>query len=370
MRNARDERSVIPQPARVACPPADCLRSAAPLEGAAQSMRGSPVRPHRGGDVPARRLSGSIRAAERSRSAGRWTWLLLAGLLASAGGCAAAHPVATSEPVVRDESVRVMTFNIRYGTAPDGEHAWPLRRDLAFRAIREFAPAVLGVQEALRFQLDEIAAELPHYGEIGVGRDDGERAGEYSAILYDTRRLAPLETGTFWLSDTPHVPGSMTWGNRVSRLVTWARFRDHALNATYYVFNTHWDHESQPARERSATLLLDRMRSRTAADDPVLLLGDFNAGLDNPAFRALLADPGMPLHDTFRVAQPQAPESGTYHAFRDDRSGARIDIILASPHWRTRAADIVHLRDGNRYPSDHYPVTAIVQLNRTDTPRR
>lgn len=265
-------------------------------------------------------------------------------------------------------AVRVMTFNIRYGSAPDGENAWPLRRELALRVIRDLGPTVLGVQEALRFQLDEIGGAFPELGEIGVGRDDGAERGEYAAILFDRRRLEVLEQGTFWLSDTPDVAGSTSWGNRIPRIATWARFRDRVTGATFAVFNTHWDHESQPSRERSAALLLDRIRPRVTAGDPVLLLGDFNAGEDNPAFQALVgalrgAPAGAaPLYDTFRALHPDAVETGTYHAFGGDRRGAKIDAVLASCRWRPLDAGIVRVSEDGRYPSDHFPVTATLIL--------
>src|SRR3954462_1568528 len=177
--------------------------------------------------------------------------------LVLAGGCAGLAPRAAAPapppPAGPPGALRVMTFNVRYGTAPDGPDAWPLRRPLALRVIADFAPALLGLQEALRGQLDDLARAFPRYGEIGVGRDDGAQGGEYAAILYDRQRLTPLASGRFWLSDTPEVPGSMTWGNRFPRIVTWARFADGARGgATFTVFDTHWDHESQPARERGA----------------------------------------------------------------------------------------------------------------------
>lgn len=296
---------------------------------------------------------------------------LAAALAAGAVACGPAPPPPPSppspspQPEVVAAPVRAMTFNIRYGTAPDGDHAWPHRRDLAFHVIRDFEPAVLGVQEALRFQLDEVRAQLPHYGEVGVGREDGAQEGEYSAILYDQRRLDLLEHGTFWLSDTPEVPGSATWGNRITRVATWARFRERDAGITFYVFNTHWDHESQPARLNSASLLLDRIRARAFPDDPLLLMGDFNAGEDNPAFQALIAAPApghAPLYDTFRAVHPDALGTGTYHAFSGDRTGDRIDAILASPHWQTLDADIVRFDRDGLYPSDHFPVTATLRL--------
>lgn len=270
--------------------------------------------------------------------------------------------------------IRAMTFNIRYGTAPEDEHAWPERRGLVVRVIRDFAPSVLGLQEALRFQLDEIRRELPRYDEIGVGRDDGAEEGEYSAILFDRRRLELLGQGTFWLSDTPALPGSMSWGNRLPRIATWGRFRDRTTDDVFYVFNTHWDHESQPARERSAELLLERIRQREAPAAPMLLLGDFNAGEDSHAFQTLLAAPDDPpgalrLYDTFRAVHPDARETGTYHGFRGERTGAKIDAILASPRWRTLDAAILRLHEDGRYPSDHFPVTATVAFRAGDDRR-
>jgi endonuclease/exonuclease/phosphatase family metal-dependent hydrolase len=251
-------------------------------------------------------------------------------------------------------ALRVMTFNIRYGTAADGPDAWQTRSRLALAAIRDRDPAVVGLQEALRFQLDAIAQALPHYGQVGVGRDDGVQAGEYAAILYDRRRLALLDQGTFWLSDTPEVPRSMTWGNRFPRIVTWARLQDRTAGRTFYVFNTHFDHESQPSRERSAELLLARIAARTAPQDPVLLTGDFNAGEDNPAFRAIAAR----LADTFRAIHPSATEVGTFHAFAGGRGGPKVDAVLASPEWQVMDAEIVHVNENGRYPSDHFPVVA------------
>jgi endonuclease/exonuclease/phosphatase family metal-dependent hydrolase len=301
---------------------------------------------------------------------------LAAALLFAGAACTAVRPAALPDESLPADAVRAMTFNIRYGTASDAEHAWPLRRHLTFRAIRDFAPTVLGVQEALRFQLDEIARELPGFGEIGVGREDGIEAGEYSAILYDRQRLELLEHGTFWLSDTPTVPGSVSWGNRITRIATWARFSDRAGDDdTFYVFNTHWDHESQPSRERSAALIIERIRARAHPDDPVLLMGDFNAGEDNAAYQALLApraavqgavqgalQGNVPLYDTFRAVHPDARETGTYHAFSGDRSGPKIDAILASPEWETLDAAIVLMNENGLYPSDHFPVTATVRL--------
>lgn len=259
------------------------------------------------------------------------------------------------------DSLRVMSFNIRYGTADDGANSWPQRRELTLGVIRDYGPSVMGVQEALKFQLDEIRQALPWLGQVGVGRDDGAEAGEYSAILYDQRRLSVADGGTFWLSETPEVPGSKSWGNNITRIATWARFRETGTGREFLVLNTHWDHESQNARERSAAQVVAWLE-RHATPQPVIVMGDFNADEQNPAYQALIA-PGereVPLKDTFRAAHPDATVAGTFHAFSGRQDGGKIDAVLVSPEWRVLSAAIVTSNDNGRYPSDHFPVIATV----------
>lgn len=269
----------------------------------------------------------------------------------------------------RGSELRLMSFNIRYGTANDGADAWPERRAMVFDVVRQFDADVVGVQEALRFQLDELATALPAYAEIGVGRDDGKATGEYSAILYRRGRLDVLEQGTFWFSDAPATPGSMTWGNRITRICTWARLRDRTGGASFYVYNLHLDHESQPSRERSALLLAERIRTRSSPD-PVIVLGDFNSGEANPVYRHLTGAqtlpgataPAPPLADTYRIVHPRDTLVGTFNGFRGTATGDKIDHILASPEWRALDASIVRTARDGRFPSDHFPVTAVARL--------
>ncbi|MBC7897485.1 MAG: endonuclease/exonuclease/phosphatase family protein, partial [Cytophagaceae bacterium] len=230
-------------------------------------------------------------------------------------------------------AVRVVTFNIRYGTANDGAHSWPSRRVHLFTTIRDHAPHILGVQEALRSQLDEIAAAVPGYRELGSGRDDGRTAGEYSALLVDTARFDIVTHGQFWFSDRPEEPGSMTWGNKYPRICVWARLADRATGDTILVFNQHWDHEVQPSRERSATLLLSRMAALGAHRLPTLVMGDFNSGEQNPAFQRLLANSRFWLRDTYRVVAPDAKVVGTFNGFKGDSAGEKIDAILVTRQW-------------------------------------
>ena len=272
---------------------------------------------------------------------------------------ACARPGLTNGRAATPDSLRVMSFNIRYGTAKDGVNAWPLRRELVLGVIQDHGPAVLGVQEALRFQLDEIRQAVPWLGEIGVGREDGVDAGEYSAILYDRRRLSAEDSGTFWLSETPDVPGSTSWGNNITRIATWAQFRESSSGREFVVLNTHWDHESQNAREKSARQIVEWLE-RHAASQPVIVMGDFNSGEQNPAFQALVS-PGareVALRDTFRAVHPDAALAGTFSEFTGKRDGDKIDAVLVSPVWHVLSAAIVTTSDNGRYPSDHFPVTA------------
>lgn len=279
-------------------------------------------------------------------------------LLLAAGVC----PPALGAEESTDLSV--ITYNIRYGTANDGDDRWERRRDLAVDVLRRHAPDVVGLQEALRFQIDEIRGALPAFGEIGVGRDDGKEKGEYSAILYRTDRLRLDDGGTFWLSDTPEVPGSRSWGNSITRICTWARFIEVRTGIAFYVFNVHLDHQSQPSRVESSRLLARRIASR-AHPDPAIVTGDFNAGEDNPAVVHLKGDePGCRLVDTFRVLHADAVGVGTFHGFKGGTTGQKIDYVLV-PSWvRTLEAAIIRDASDGRYPSDHFPVVAKVRVPR------
>jgi endonuclease/exonuclease/phosphatase family metal-dependent hydrolase len=262
------------------------------------------------------------------------------------------------------EPVRVMTFNIRFGTAPDGENAWPLRRDLVAKVIADEKPDVVGVQEALRSQLDELAEALPEYGRIGVGREPAG-GGEYSAILYRTARFDVCDAGTFWLSEAPEEPGSKTWGNNLPRICTWARLLDRTNDRRFVLLNTHWDHESQPARLESGKLMARRIGDICTDGEPAIVTGDFNAAPDNPAIRALV-DEGC-VKDTFTTIHPDEKRVGTFNGFGTKRNSPKIDAILTTDHWKVEDAAIVRTHEGKRYPSDHFPVTATVTLSEDDS---
>jgi endonuclease/exonuclease/phosphatase family metal-dependent hydrolase len=260
-----------------------------------------------------------------------------------------------------------MSFNIRYGTAADGDNHWYKRRHLVFDTLTMHRPEVVGLQEALRFQIDEILAALPEFTAIGAGRDDGKMKGEHVALLYREDRLALDRSGDFWFSDTPEVPGSKQWGNQITRMCTWARFEDRQSGKGFWVFNVHLDHQSQPSREKSVALLLERIASR-GTEETVFLTGDFNAGESNPAVLYVKGQrPGqgkaaIAFQDTFRVVHPEASVVGTFNSFEGSRSGDKIDYIFILPGVEVKAAAIVEDSVDGRFPSDHFPVTAVVCL--------
>lgn len=256
--------------------------------------------------------------------------------------------------------VRLMSFNIRYGTANDGDNAWAHRRDLTLATIVDHAPHLLGLQEALHSQVEEIEQLLPRHQRIGVGRDDGVTKGEYAAIMVDTVRFRVESSGTFWFSDTPTVPGSMHWGNRITRITTWARLVDRYNGTAIRIYNLHWDHESQPSREKSATMLAERIRSDRESGDRVIVMGDFNSGESNPAYLALLGDASLGLRDSYRMQHPSTAMAGTFHGFRGGRNREKIDHILLGPEWSVLTAGIDFRGGPTIWPSDHYPVWALV----------
>lgn len=260
----------------------------------------------------------------------------------------------------------VMTFNIRYGTANDGENRWELRKNFLIDVVREQNADLVGLQEALDFQIDEIVAAIPSYGVIGVGRDDGARKGEYAAILYRRDRFQVSAAGTFWFSDTPSVVSSKSWGNTITRICTWARLVDRDGRAFWH-FNVHLDHQSQPSRERSAQLLRKRIDERAFANEPVVVTGDFNAGEKNPAVTTMTA--GGMFVDTFRVKHPDQKDVGTFTGFDVTKTtGEKIDYIFAPAGADVLRAEIVTSARAGRTPSDHFPVVAQIRL-RAPAPR-
>lgn len=267
-----------------------------------------------------------------------------------------AVPCAGAQGQSGDGGLRVMSFNIRYGTADDGDNSWEHRTDTVVRMLRQCSPGIVGLQECLAFQADFLADALPEYRWLGVGRE-ADLLGEHCAVLYKYKELAPLYTGNFWLSETPGVPGSKSWQTACTRMVTWARFYDIKRGRHFFFFNTHFDHRSAPARENSAVLLAQRVED-VRAGLPAIVTGDFNAAAEESApWRTLTAGA---LADAWLAAEETAGPAVTWSGFKAPKpDGRRIDwVLFAGPFKPVHCETVIYNEDG-RYPSDHFPVLAV-----------
>ncbi|MEU6097029.1 endonuclease/exonuclease/phosphatase family protein [Streptomyces sp. NPDC047079] len=259
-----------------------------------------------------------------------------------------------------DRHLEVMSFNLRYASNA-GPHSWADRRPVTRALLRREQPHVIGTQEGLYQQVRDIAADLgAEYAWIGTGRAGGSR-DEFVAVFYDTRRLAPVEYDHFWLSDTPDVIGSNTWGGACIRMTTWVRFREaHHPAREFYVLNTHLDNESRNARARAASLIAERIAGLDRSL-PLVVTGDFNAPAHkSPVYETLL---GAGLVDTWDAAAERTAPYGTFHGYRPPRPhGDRIDWILATPGLTVHWASVNTFAADGRFPSDHLPVQASLTL--------
>lgn len=259
-------------------------------------------------------------------------------------------------------ALRVMTFNLRYASNQT-PNAWPDRRPVMRDVVQGVAPDVMGTQEGLYPQLRDLDADLPAYDWIGEGRAGGSE-DEFCAIFYRRDRFEPVAYHHFWLSDTPETVGSMTWGNHYRRMATWLRLRERSSGREFIVLNTHFDHEVETARQKSAALIRDRLAA-FPPDLPLLVIGDFNcAAQDSAAFTTLVTD--TDLVDAWTAARTRAPVEplNTFHGYEPPRhEGERIDWILARAPAAVISARIVtdHAANG-QYPSDHFPVVAEVMF--------
>ena len=213
----------------------------------------------------------------------------------------------------------------------------------------------MGVQEALYHQLEDIKKSLSQFDYVGVGRDDGQQKGEYSAIFYQKKRFQVVTSGTFWLSETPEIPGSKNWDAAITRVATWARFYDKKLNDTIFMINTHFDHIGKEAREKSAALIKARINV-LAGKLPVILTGDFNIEPTEPPYAVITNGDMYNLRDA-----GAGSTTGTYCTFAVQVPCKRIDYIFYGVGWTASQYTVINQNDGKHYPSDHLPVTAILK---------
>lgn len=264
------------------------------------------------------------------------------------------------------QSLNIMSFNIRLNTSSDGENAWPYRKNKVTSQILFYNVQILGVQEALHDQMMDLKEWLTNFSYVGVGRDDGKMAGEYSAIFYDSTRLKLLKTQTFWLSEQPTVPGSKSWDAAITRIVTWAEFKDRKTKKKLFVFNTHFDHIGKTARAESAKIILQKVKE-IAGKHPVIVTGDFNSTPSDLPYQ-IITDTNNPhrLTDSKTVClTPHYGPTGTFNAFKDkETSNEPIDYIFVKGKVRVLRHGTISESWQGRFSSDHFPVFATLSLRK------
>jgi len=256
--------------------------------------------------------------------------------------------------VSHSQSVKVMTYNLRYDTPDDGINQWTNRVSKVKELISKYDPDLIGVQEALKHQIDDLRKGLSQYEYVGVGRDDGKEKGEYSAILFRKDRFEVLSQKTLWLSETPDVPGSKSWDAAITRIVTVVKFRDKKSGKDFFHLNTHFDHIGKEARKNSVLLLQRLLVKEGMVKDhfPVIISGDFNSEPNEEPYQLMVAKNEI-MHDS----RPVESTTGTFCGFEVGAMPCKtIDYIFHTSEWKAENYQVIRDNDGKNYPSDHLPV--------------
>jgi endonuclease/exonuclease/phosphatase family metal-dependent hydrolase len=255
-----------------------------------------------------------------------------------------------------DYDVSIMSFNLRFDNYEDGENRWENRKAACRQMLLEVKPSIFGIQEGLYNQVSYFEDNFTDYEYVGVGRDDGYTGGEFSAIFYNKEMFELIDTGNFWLSETPDYP-SIGWDANNIRICTWAKLRHLAKDETINVFNTHFDHLGQKSREESAKLIMAKINNITSENEPTFLLGDFNALIGNKMFK--------PIINSFYEARRFATNTDnfkSYNAFGIWIISRNIDFIFYK-NSRALAFKTIKKDYGVPYISDHYPIIAHFMFN-------
>ena len=249
------------------------------------------------------------------------------------------------------DQVKVISYNIRLINSKDGPNEWKYRAEASPAMIKDYAPDIFGVQEAVKEQLDYMQKALPKYGCVGVGREDGVSKGEHMSIFFNKKTVELLEWGTYWLSETPDVP-SKGWDARCMRTATWARMKMKDSGKEFFYVNTHLDHRGKVAQQKGLDLIVKRIAEMNPAGLPMILTGDFNVDPANPVLEEL--DTKML---SARVTAEKTDKRATFNGWGE--RALVIDYIYyagfsACPEYET----IVRQYKGVPYISDHYPIVA------------
>jgi len=250
------------------------------------------------------------------------------------------------------QEMEVMSYNIKYANENDGENSWSKRKDHITNQIKFYEPDIFGVQEALVSQLNHFKAEMKNYKYVGVGRDDGKEAGEFSAIFYNSDEFEVLEENTFWLSETPDEI-SVGWDAAMERVCTYAKFKEKNSEKIFWVFNTHFDHVGEKARENSAKLIWEKISTVNNENLPVILMGDLNLEPDSSGIQFLAEK----MNDSKIIAELDYGPEGTFNGYNfEEPVNRRIDYIFTSDSIEVKKYAVLSDSKDLKYPSDHLPV--------------
>ncbi|MCQ2146788.1 MAG: endonuclease/exonuclease/phosphatase family protein [Bacteroidales bacterium] len=267
--------------------------------------------------------------------------------------CLSVLAIAANKPT----NLTVMSYNIRYGTAKDGTNAWNLRYPASAMMIEDQKPDIMGIQEGLKDQLDYLKDVCKGYDYVGVGREDGKKEGEYSAILYNTKTVSIVKSGNFWLSEDPTKP-SIGWDAACNRMATWAIMKDKNTGKKFMVVNTHLDHEGVEARKKGLELISSKISEINSENLPVILTGDFNMTPDSDEIKDLK----KVMKDTREVAFV-TDKNDTFNDWGKKANWKIIDYIFFSGFDSCSSYQTVTKEYYNRvYISDHFPIKAVFVL--------
>ena len=250
------------------------------------------------------------------------------------------------------------SFNLRYDTPNDGINAWPKRQHMVLTHLQTLLPDVVGMQEVLAHQLEWLDHNLPDYAYIGVGRDDGLSKGEFVPLLYNKNQLTKIAGGNFWLSETPAVAGSIGWQAQLPRVVSWGHFKKN--DKEFFVFNAHFSHVSDLARQKSAEFLMSYIPT-IAHDKPVILLGDLNTLDTEIAYKTLVKTSSSVLAFSDVATKSEGKFVATFNGYGHGEV-KRIDYILTSKGLHSEDYHTYQITADGLYISDHFPISAVITL--------
>lgn len=259
---------------------------------------------------------------------------------------------------------KVMTFNIRYDNPRDSINSWSNRASLVYNFIVNEKPDILGMQEVMLSQFELLDSALTDYSSVGVGRDDGAKTGEMNPLFFRKERFDMVRTITFWLSETPEVPGTKEWGASLPRIVTWAELVDKISKEHFFWFNTHFAHDSDSARIMSSKLLLAEVE-RISEGFPFIITGDFNMLPTNEGYSILTGpNESVPLlYDSYLVSvKPPTGPLCTFNGFIDKPETRRIDYVFVRRGMKVLEHRTIIKKENKIFISDHWPVEAVVLI--------